>query len=93
MKEQAISDLIDKNVNAATPENEVCERYYEQNKSDYKTAPIMSVRHILLASLLKMAKSVWRKNKRTELIEQIKNSNNPKCWIYRISSPVFSVPL
>lgn len=77
-EEQAISDLIDKNVNAATPENEVCERYYEQNKSDYKTAPIMSVRHILLASLPEDGEErLARKKQAYELIEQIKNSNNP----------------
>ena len=74
-EEQAISDLIEKNVVATTPDNDTCERYYEQNKADYKTAPIMSVRHILLASLPEDGEErLLLKKQAYELIDQIKNS-------------------
>lgn len=76
-EEQAISDLIEKNVVATTPDSDTCERYYEQNKADYKTAPIMSVRHILLASLPEDGEErLLLKKQAYELIDQIKNSQN-----------------
>ncbi len=76
-EEQAISDLIEKNVVATTPDSDTCERYYEQNKADYKTAPIMSVRHILLASLPEDGDDrLATKKQAYELIEQIQNSQN-----------------
>ena len=77
-EEQAISNLIDKNVEATMPDMATCERYYNQNITDFKTDPIMTVRHILLACLpedgderLKLKKTAY------ELIEQIKNNTNP----------------
>ena len=77
-EEQAISALIDKNVQATMPDMATCERYYNQNITDFKTDPIMTVRHILLACLpedgderLKLKKTAY------ELIEQIKNNTNP----------------
>lgn len=77
-EEQAISDLIEKNVVAASPDADTCERYYEQNKAEYKTAPIMSVRHILLACLPEDGEErLLLKKQAYELIEQIKNSTNP----------------
>lgn len=76
-EEQAIADLIDKNVQAAVPDMATCERYYQQNINDYLTDPIMSVRHILLAcapddgdARLKLKAEAY------ELIEQINNDNN-----------------
>ncbi len=76
-EEQAISTLIDNHVQAPNPDMQTCERYYQQNISDYKTDPIMSVRHILLACLpedgderLKLKKTAY------ELIEQIKSDKN-----------------
>ena len=77
-EEQAISSLIDKNVQATMPDIATCERYYKQNITDYMTDPIMNVRHILLACLpedgderLKLKKTAY------EFIEQIKNNTNP----------------
>ena len=77
-EEQAISTLIDKNVQATMPDMATCERYYSQNITDFKTDPIMTVRHILLACLpedgderLKLKKTAY------EFIEQIKNNANP----------------
>ena len=76
-EEQAISDLIGKNVQATHPDSDTCERYYEQNKAEYKTAPIMSVRHILLASLPEDGEErLLLKKQAYELIEQIKCSRN-----------------
>ena len=76
-EEQAISDVLDKNVTASTPDGDTCERYYEQNKADYKTAPIMSVRHILLASLPEDGEErLALKKQAYELIERINNSTN-----------------
>jgi peptidyl-prolyl cis-trans isomerase C len=77
-EEQAISTLIDKNVQATMPDMATCERYYKQNMTDFKTDPIMTVRHILLAcppedgdERLKLKKTAY------EFIEQIKNNANP----------------
>ncbi|AAZ18469.1 possible peptidyl-prolyl cis-trans isomerase [Psychrobacter arcticus 273-4] len=76
-EEKAISSLIDKNVKATTPNNAICERYYEQNITDFMTDPIMSARHILLACLpedgderLKLKKTAY------DLIEQINADSN-----------------
>ncbi len=85
-EEQAISALIDKNVQATTPDMATCERYYQQNMSDFKSDPIMSVRHILLASLpedgderLKLKKTAY------ELIEQIENDTNPNAEFIQLA--------
>lgn len=92
-EEQAISDLIEKNVFSTSPDTETCERYYEQNKEEYKTAPIMSVRHILLASLpedgeerLKLKKQAY------ELIEQIKHSTNPNAEFIEVARQYSACP-
>lgn len=77
-EELAISDLIEKNVTATTPDSDTCERYYEQNKTDYKTAPLMSVRHILLACLPEDGDARLQFKKLAyELIEKIGKSSNP----------------
>lgn len=77
-EEKAISTLIDKNVQATTPDSATCERYYEQNINDFMTDPIMSARHILLACLpedgderLKLKKTAY------DFVEQIKADSNP----------------
>lgn len=76
-EEKAISDLIEKNVQATMPDMATCERYYKQNITDFKTDPIMNVRHILLAcppedgdERLKLKKTAYA------LIDQIKNNAN-----------------
>ena len=85
-EEQAISALIDKNVQATIPDMATCERYYEQNITDFKTDPIMNVRHILLDCLpedgderLKLKKTAY------ELIEQIKNNANPDAEFIQVA--------
>lgn len=76
-EEQAITTLIDKHVQATTPDSDTCERYYQKNADSYLTPPIMSVRHILLAcppedgeERLKVKKQAY------EIIEQISQSSN-----------------
>ena len=85
-EEQAISSLIDKNVQATMPDMATCERYYKQNSTDYMTDPIMNVRHILLACLpedgderLKLKKTAY------EFIEQIKNNTNPNAEFIQVA--------
>ncbi|MHC9510596.1 peptidylprolyl isomerase [Kangiella sp. M94] len=48
-EEQAFEDLIENNINFKQVSDEDCQRYYEQNKPKFMTAPIMEVSHILLA--------------------------------------------
>lgn len=92
-EEQAISDLIEKNVIATTPDASTCERYYEQNKTEYKTAPIMSVRHILLASLPEDGEErLELKNKAYKLIEQIKDSANPDAEFIELARQYSACP-
>ncbi|WP_131667516.1 peptidylprolyl isomerase [Psychrobacter pygoscelis] len=77
-EEQAISALIDKHVQAATPDKATCERYYQQNQSSFVTPPLMSVRHILLACLPEDGEErLALKKQAYELIEQITQSSNP----------------
>ena len=85
-EEQAISSLIDKNVQATMPDIATCERYYKHNITDYMTDPIMNVRHILLACLpedgeerLKLKKTAY------EFIEQIKNDTNPNAEFIQLA--------
>ncbi len=85
-EEQAISSLIDKNIQATMPDMATCERYYKQNITDYMTDPIMNVRHILLACLpedgderLKLKKTAY------EFIEQIKNNTNPNAEFIQLA--------
>ncbi len=85
-EEQAISALIDKNVQATNPDVATCKRYYEQNIASFKTDPIMSVRHILLACLpedgeerLDIKKTAY------DLIEQINNNANPNAEFIQIA--------
>ncbi|WP_350656194.1 peptidylprolyl isomerase [Psychrobacter sp. S1-30-MNA-CIBAN-0213] len=92
-EEQAISELIDKNVQATIPDMETCERYYQQNMQDFMTDPIMSVRHILLACLpedgderLKLKKSAY------EFIEQIKNNSNPNAEFIQLARQYSACP-
>lgn len=48
-EEQAIESLIEQHANYKKSSDEDCQRYYEQNKNKFITAPIMEVSHILLA--------------------------------------------
>lgn len=92
-EEQAISALIDQNVQASLPDMATCERYYQQNMTDFKTDPIMSVRHILLACLpedgderLKLKKTAY------ELIEQIKTNKNPSAEFIELARQYSACP-
>ncbi len=92
-EEQAISALIDKNVQATIADTATCERYYQQNVADFKTDPIMSVRHILLACApddgderLKLKKIAY------ELIEQIKNDSNPDAQFIELARQYSACP-
>lgn len=92
-EEQAISALIDKNVQATIADTATCERYYQQNMADFKTDPIMSVRHILLACApddgderLKLKKSAY------ELIEQIKTDSNPSAQFIELARQYSACP-
>jgi peptidyl-prolyl cis-trans isomerase C len=92
-EEKAISRLIDKNVQATTPDVATCERYYEQNINDFITDPIMSARHILLACLpedgddrLKLKKSAY------DLIEKIKADSNPTAEFIELARQYSACP-
>lgn len=85
-EEQAISILISNNVQATIPDMATCERYYQQNMADFKTDPIMTVRHILLACLpedgderLKLKKTAY------QFIEDIKNNPNPEAEFIQLA--------
>ncbi len=85
-EEQAISALIDKNVQAVMPDIDTCKRYYQQNTADFKTDPIMSVRHILLACLPEDGEErLLVKKTAYEMIEQINNNANPDAEFIQIA--------
>ena len=92
-EEQAISALIDKNVQATMPDMATCKRYYQQNTADFKTDPVMSVRHILLACLpedgeerLAVKKSAY------EMIEQINNNDNSNAEFIQMARQYSACP-
>ncbi|MFW2177530.1 MULTISPECIES: peptidylprolyl isomerase [unclassified Moraxella] len=76
-EETAISDLIDKNVHPTTPHADTCRQLYEQNRDKFVTPPLMTVRHILLASPPDAGdERITLKQKASQLIEQLQNSPN-----------------
>lgn len=76
--ELAISKLIAKNVKANTPTEDNCRQYYEFNKSQFSTPPVMNVRHILLACPPEEGEERIELKKRAyEIIDAIKSSTNP----------------
>lgn len=85
-EEKAISVLIDTNVQATIPDMATCERYYQQNITEFMTDPIMTVRHILLPCLpedgderLKLKKTAY------QFIGQIKNNPNPSAEFIQLA--------
>lgn len=46
----ALERLIDTEVDTPEPDEAACRQYYENNPGQFTTAPVMSVRHILLAA-------------------------------------------
>lgn len=92
-EEQAISALIDKKVKASTPDMATCERYYKQNIDDFKTDPIMSVRHILLACLPEDGEErLTLKSQAYALIEQIKNDKNSSAEFVELARQYSACP-
>ena len=92
-EEQAISALIDKNVQAVMPDIATCKRYYQQNTADFKTDPIMSVRHILLACLPEDGEERLAVKKTAyEMIEQINTNTNPNAEFIQIARQYSACP-
>ncbi|MBL4942193.1 MAG: peptidylprolyl isomerase [Colwellia sp.] len=48
--EEAIQKLIEANINYDAPTDEICQRYFDNNKAKFMTMPLMEVDHILLAA-------------------------------------------
>ena len=48
--EDAIQKLIESNISYDAPTEEICQRYYDNNKTKFMTMPLMEVDHILLAA-------------------------------------------
>lgn len=85
-EEKAISILIDKNVQAKIPDMATCERYYQQNITDFMTDPITTVRHILLACLPEDGdERLTLKKTAYQFIEQIKNNSNPNAEFIQLA--------
>ena len=92
-EEQSISALIDKNVKASIPDMATCERYYQQNITDFKTDPVMNVRHILLACLPEDGdERLTLKSQAYDLIEQIKNDKNPSAEFIELARQYSACP-
>lgn len=92
-EEHAISALIDKNVQATFPDTPTCERYYQQNLTDFMSSPILSVRHVLLAcapedgdARLQLKKTAY------ELIEQISSHSNPQAEFIQVAREYSACP-
>ena len=92
-EEQAISALIDKNVQATMPDMATCKRYYQQNTADFKTDPVMSVRHILLACLPEDGEERLAVKKTAyEMIEQINNNDNSNAEFIQMARQYSACP-
>lgn len=48
--EEAMQKLVESNISYDAPTEEICQRYYENNKAKFMTMPLMEVDHILLAA-------------------------------------------
>ena len=49
-EEQAVADLVERNIKEVPPTEDDCLRYYQQNMEKFKTVPLLEVSHILLAA-------------------------------------------
>ncbi|MDP7593184.1 MAG: peptidylprolyl isomerase [Litorilituus sp.] len=49
-EEEAIQKLIEANISYDAPTEEICQRYFDNNKEKFMTMPLMEVDHILLAA-------------------------------------------
>jgi len=48
--EEAMQKLIEANINYDAPNEDICQRYFNNNKEKFMTMPLMEVDHILLAA-------------------------------------------
>ena len=48
--EEAMQKLVESNISYDAPTEDICQRYYENNKAKFMTMPLMEVDHILLAA-------------------------------------------
>ncbi|MCI2282958.1 peptidyl-prolyl cis-trans isomerase [Colwellia sp. MSW7] len=49
-EEEAIQKVVESNISYEAPNEDICQRYYENNKEKFMTMPLMEVDHILLAA-------------------------------------------
>ena len=72
-QEQAISALLEKNVNPDPVTDQECRQYFNSNHERFATAPLMQVQHILLAAAKDDINTrLKQKTKAEELLEQLK---------------------
>jgi len=48
--EEAMQKLVEDNISYDAPNDDICQRYYDNNKEKFMTMPLMEVDHILLAA-------------------------------------------
>lgn len=87
-EEQAIGDLLGKNVEPKAPTDANIKQYYQQNQAQFTTPPIINVRHILLASPPEEGDERLKlKKQASDIIEKIKTSNNPDAeFLFHVQS-------
>lgn len=76
-EESAFAGLIAANSHVSPPSDDDCLRYYQQNQATFTTAPLMVVRHILLAA--DKADLEWRQAQRSmadKILADLKNSDD-----------------
>lgn len=49
-EEEAVQKVVENNISYEAPNDDICRRYYENNKDKFMTMPLMEVDHILLAA-------------------------------------------
>lgn len=49
-EEEAMQKLVENNINYDAPNEDICKRYFDNNKAKFMTMPLMEVDHILLAA-------------------------------------------
>jgi len=83
-EEAAIQKLLTENISYDDPTEEVCQRYYENNKTKFMTMPLMEVDHILLAAAKDDIEGRDAANNNAKVIIgqllQEKNNNEPSSF-------------
>lgn len=49
-EEEAVQKVVESNISYEAPNDDICQRYYDNNKEKFMTMPLMEVDHILLAA-------------------------------------------